>query len=53
MMVMTFMKVRGHQRSNVVNFALYGYQTWSTESLMQVLNNDDLHGYVTLTNASA
>ena len=27
--------------------------TWSTESLMQVLNNDDLHGYVTLTNASA
>ena len=52
MMVMTFMKVRGHQRSNVVNFALC-YQTWSTESLMQVLNNDDLHGYVTLTNASA
>ena len=36
------------QRSNVVNFAL-----WLPESLMQVLNNDDLHGYVILTNASA
>ena len=85
MMMMTFMKVKGHQRLNVVNVALwlpnlvrknlwckfmmvmtfmkvrgqmwytlhYGYQTWSSESLMQVLNNDDLHSYVTLTNASA
>ena len=56
MMVMTFMKVRGHQRSSEVKCSKhlhYGYHTWSTESLMQVLNNDDLHGYVTLTNASA
>ena len=22
----------------------YGYQTWSEESLMQVQNDDDLHG---------
>ena len=22
----------------------YGYQTWSEESLMQVYNNDDIHG---------
>ena len=51
-MMMTFRKVKGHQRLNVVNVALW-LPTWSTESLMQVLNNDDLHGYVTLTNASA
>ena len=53
------MEVKGHQRSNVVNYVLRkkeeeeeetklgqknGYQTWSEESLMQVYNDDDLHG---------
>ena len=43
-MMMTFMEVKGHQRSNVINYMFYGYQTWSEESLMQVYDNDDLHG---------
>ena len=43
MMMMTFMEVKGHQRSNVVNYVLC-YQTWSEESLMQVYDDDDLHG---------
>ena len=54
-MMMTFMEVKGHQRSNVVNYVLWlpnygqknpciGYQTWSEESLMQVYDDDDLHG---------
>ena len=42
------MKVRGHQRSNVVNIAL-----WLPNLVNRIanasLNNDDLHGYVTLT----
>ena len=77
--MMTFNEVKGHQRSNVVNYVLwlpnlvrripdaslwwwwpswrskvirgqmwltmfYGYQTWSEESLMQVYDDDDLHG---------
>ena len=46
---MTFMEVKGQQRSNVVNYAkhakrLPNYQTWSEEPLMQVKDNDDLHG---------
>ena len=46
-MMMTFIEVKDHQRSNVVNYMCYGYQTWSEESLMQVCNDDDdddLHG---------
>ena len=43
-MMMTFMEVKGHQRSNVVNYIYCGYQTWSEESLMQVYDNDHLHG---------
>ena len=42
--MMTFIEVKGHQKSNVVNYVLYGNQTWSEESLMQVYNDDDLHG---------
>ena len=42
MMTMTCMKVRGHQRSNGVNFALC-YQTWSEEPLIEVYGGDDLH----------
>ena len=34
-MTMTFMVVKGQQNSNIVN-SLYGYQTSSEESLMQV-----------------
>ena len=34
--MMTFMEVKGQQRSNVVNYMLYDYQTWSEEPLMQV-----------------
>ena len=40
------------QRSNVVNFVLW-LPNLVNRIAMQVLNNDDLHGYVTLTNASA
>ena len=43
MMMMTFMEVKGHQRSNAETMC-YGYQTWSEESLMQVYDDDDLHG---------
>ena len=28
----------------MVNYMLYGYQTWSEEPLMQVEDNDDLNG---------
>ena len=38
MMMMIFMEVKGHQRSNAVNYAL-----WSKESLMQAYDGDDLH----------
>ena len=41
--MMTFMEVKGHQRSNVVNYVLR-LPTWSEESLMQVYDDDDLHG---------
>ena len=40
--MMTFMNVKGNQRSNVVNY-MYCYQTWSAEYLMQVYH-DDLYG---------
>ena len=40
-MMMTLMEVKGHQRSNMVT---YGYHIWSKELLMQVKNDDDLHG---------
>ena len=36
------MEVKGHQMSNVVNYALWLPNL--EESLMQVNNNDDLHG---------
>ena len=34
-MIMTFMEVKGQQRSNIVNY-VHGYQTWSEESMMQI-----------------
>ena len=37
------MEVKGHQRSNVVNYVL-GLQYLSRELLMQAKNDDDLHG---------
>ena len=43
MMMMTFMEVKGHHRSNAETMC-YGIQTWSEESLMWVYNDDDLHG---------
>ena len=42
MMMMTFMEVKGHHRSNAETMC-YGYQTWSEESLMQIYDDDDLH----------
>ena len=33
-MMMTFVEVKGQQRSNIVTM-LHGYQTWSGEPLMQ------------------
>ena len=42
-MTMTFMEVKGHQRSNVVIYVLW-LPTWSEDSLMQVYDDDDLHG---------
>ena len=42
MMMMTFMKVKGHQRLNVVNVALW-LPNGQKESLMQVYDGDDLH----------
>ena len=44
MMMMTFMEVKGNQRPNVVNYALCLPFIWSKESLMQVYDDDDLHG---------
>ena len=41
-MMMTFMEVKGHQRSNVVNYVLWLPNL--EESLMQVYEEDDLHG---------
>ena len=45
-MMMTLIKVKGHQRSNMVNYVLmcYGYHIWSKEALMQAENDDDLDG---------
>ena len=40
MMMMTFMELKGHQKSNVETIR-YGYQSWSEESLMQVYDDDD------------
>ena len=40
-MMMTLMEVKGHQRSNGVNY-VYGYHIWSKEALMQAKNDDDL-----------
>ena len=34
-MMMTFVEVKGQQRSNIVTM-LYGYQTWSDQPLMHV-----------------
>ena len=42
MMMMTFMEVKGHQRSNAETMC-YGYQTESGETLVQVCDDDDLH----------
>ena len=42
MMMMTFMEVKGHQRSNTETMC-YGYQTLSEETLVQVYDDDDLH----------
>ena len=43
---MTLIKVKGHQRSNGVNYVLmcYGYHIWSEEALMQAEKDDDLDG---------
>ena len=43
MRMVTFMEVKGHQRSNGVNYMCYGYHIWSKEALMQA-ENDDLDG---------
>ena len=40
MMMMTFMEVKGHQRSNAETLC-YGYQTQSEETLVQVYDDDD------------
>ena len=40
---MTSLEVKGHQRSNGVNY-VYGYHILSKEALMQAENVDDLHG---------
>ena len=40
-MMMTLMEVKGHQRSNGVNY-VHGYHIWSKEALMQAENDDDL-----------
>ena len=42
MMMMTFMEVKGHQRSNAETMC-YGYQTQSEETLVQVYDDDDFH----------
>ena len=42
MMMMTFIEVKGHQRSNVVNYVLW--QPNLVKRIMQVYNDDDLHG---------
>ena len=42
-MMMTFTEVKGHQRSNVVNYVLW-LPSWSKEPLMQAKNGVDLHG---------
>ena len=43
-MMMTFMEVKGHQRSNMVTYVPWLPYIWSKELLMQVKNDDDLHG---------
>ena len=41
--MVTLMEVKGHQRSNGVNFVLW-LPYWSKEALMQAENDDDLDG---------
>ena len=43
MVMMTFMEVKGHQRSKVVNYVLW-LPNLVRRSLMQVYDEDDLHG---------
>ena len=43
MMMMTFMKVKGHQRLNVVKRCTLVTKLGQKESLMQVYDGDDLH----------
>ena len=43
-MMMTFMKVKGHQRSNGVNYMLWLPYFVKKEALMQAENDDDLYG---------
>ena len=43
MMMMTFMEVKGHQRSSAETMC-YGYQTYSEETLVQVYDDDDHEG---------
>ena len=38
------MEVKGHLRSNMVNYVLWLPYIWSKEFLMQAKNDDDLHG---------
>ena len=43
-MMMTFMEVKGHQRSNVVNYVLWLPHLVKRTTLMQSKNDGDLHG---------
>ena len=43
-MMVTFMEVKGHQRSNVVNYVLWLPYLVKKKTLMQAKNDDDLHG---------
>ena len=43
MMMMTFMKVKGHQRSNVVNVTLWLPNLVRKKSMMQVDDGDDFN----------
>ena len=42
-MMMTFIEVKGHQRSNVVNYTLW-LPNLIRRILMEVYNDDDTHG---------
>ena len=43
MMMVTFIEVKGHQRSKVLNYVLW-LPNLVRRSLMQVYDDDDLHG---------